>query len=336
MKKRTVLILALALGFGLTAGVAEAAKPVISLSGTDWTLSGKMGVNVAKVGKAKVEDDVHLLIGPNETESLAENEFKFTDGYGLSFTGTVALVKNTYVLTPESDELEQYIEDLLVALATQEQIQAVITSVDLGTVKISVKPKAAKTGIGVMWTANIKASFAGTLDGEPVETKVTIVMKHRGEIEIPIPGSSWLLDTTVKVVIKALAKIADEGTMNLFLGPNDDEGVLAGEYKAEGDEGELFTGAFTIDSKGKLDFGLVENQVETFLAFTILAQADPQFVTDATVDILSDKTKITAKVSPGVSMLFSLKIQFTVQLETTMGPMETKGSLSVKGTGVPQ
>jgi|GEM_PF-7003062 len=337
MKKQTRLILMLALGFGMTSGIAEAAKKVISIPETEWTLTGKTGINVAKMGKVKLEGDIQLLIGPNGTEGLAENEFKFTDGGGLSFTGTVALNKTTYLLTPDSDELETYLETLLVAMAAAEQIQAVITDIELGTVKISVKPKSTATGISAMWTANIKASFEGTLDGEPIETKLSLVMKHRGEIEIPIVGSSWLIDFSMKAVVKSMGKQTDDGTMTLFLGPNATEGLAEGEYKGQGDEGELYTGTFVVGDKGKVDFQLNESQVEALLELMFMAQIDPQFgITDVSVDIISEKTKITGKVSPGVAINFSMKLSFDIVLTTGFGPLPTGGTLLLKGTGVPQ
>jgi hypothetical protein len=337
MKKRKVLILLLALGFGLTAGVAKAAKPAISVEETEWILSGKIGVNVAKVGKVKVEGDVQLLIGPNETEELAENEFKFTDGNGFSFTGSVALNNKTYILTPDSDELEAYLESLLLVLAASEEIQATINNIDVRVVKISVKPNATPTGISAMWTVNIKASFDGTIDGDPIETNVSLVMKHRGEIEIPIPGSSWMIDITMQAAVKSMAKQKDDGTLTLLLGPNEDEELGEGEYKGEGDEGELFTGTFAVGDKGKVDFQLNEEQVEAFLATMFMAQIDPQFgITNVTADIISDKTKISAKVSPGVSINFSLKLSFDLVFTTAFGDLPSSGTLSIKGTGVPQ
>ena len=148
MKKRCVYLLAFLFGFSLFANVADAAKPVIQIKGIDWTLSGKTGVTVAKMGKSKIEGDIQLLIGPNGGD-LDEGEFKFIDGEGGSFTGTFDLGRQGYEFTPDSDELKAYLGDLLVALAAAEQVQATVTTLDLRVVKMSVKPKPTKTGIAI-------------------------------------------------------------------------------------------------------------------------------------------------------------------------------------------
>jgi hypothetical protein len=338
MRKLGVYILAVLVGFSLLGSVAHAAKPVISIDGTDWTLSGKTNVNVAKVGKAKIEGDVQLLIGPNGGENLGATDFKLIDGGGSSFTGTFALDKKGYVFTPDSDELKAHLENLLIEMAAADQLQVTVTNIDLGTIKMSVKPKYTKIGIGITFSANVKATVTGTLDGQPLDTtKVSLAMKHTGELEIPFAGSTWLMDTKVQAALKSMAKQKDTGTMTLSIGPNPGEGLAEGEYKGLGDQGELFTGSFTTDAKGNVAFSVNEQQVEAVIELMFMAQIDPAMgVTDIAIDIITDKTKMIVKSKPGKSIILSIKLTFDVQLTTTaFGTLDSSGTLSVKGTGVP-
>lgn len=336
MRKRCVYLLAFLFGFSLFANVADAAKPVIQIKGIDWTLSGKTGVTVAKMGKSKIEGDIQLLIGPNGGD-LEEGEFEFIDGEGGSFTGTFALGKRGYEFTPDSDELEDYLGDLLVALAAAEEVQATVTSLDLRVVKMSVKPKPTKTGIAITWSVNIKASIAGNADGEPYQTNVSIIMKHTGEIVIPLAGSTWQIDSTSQVAIKSMAKQKDEGIFTMSLGPQG--GLADGEFEALGDVGENFSGTYSTDAKGKLLFQLNEADVEAVLNGMILAmaQVDPQSgITGVATDIITKKTKLKFKFQPGISMSMSIKISYNIIFTILGGPVESSGTLSVKGNGVPQ
>jgi hypothetical protein len=109
-----------------------------------------------------------------------------------------------------------------------------------------------------------------------------------------------------------------------------------GNTKALAIKASLFTGTYTTDAKGKVVFSVNEQQVEAFIELMFMAQLDPAFgITDIAIDIITDKTKMIVKFKPGQSISLSIKLTFDVQLTTAFGPLDSVGTLSVKGTGVP-
>jgi hypothetical protein len=335
MKKRFTLVVMAAFALGILPCPLQGAKNAIPLEGTKWVLTGKTTGNVSGVGKLKEEKKITLILGPYGNDAPA-GEFLVDDWGGTFYTGTFKLKNKTYVLNPGNNSLRDYVKERFLALAAAQGIPAEVHTVDLGPVKITVKPKAIKMGISLMLTVNIKATVDGKLDGQDVKSNLSIIMKHRGEKEIPIEGSTWLNDVKMRVNIKKMAKIKDEGTLTLSLGPQ--EGFLGdGEFHGLGDEGELVTGTYIADAKGNLSFQLNETEFEAFLALFITLAADPGMPLDnVAVNLISEKTKITAKVKPGESVKFSLKVSFTVEAEVVGQPYATTGTLTMKGSGTPQ
>lgn len=310
---------------------AYAASEPIDLSSSDWDLTGSMKASVKKVGKLKVTGTVQLVFGPNVSEGLDEGEFKLVDGEGDSLVGTHETPKKVAELSPDDTSLEDYLTAKIQQVADEEGVDVVVNEVLETSVKVSAKPKSVKTGISLSLRMKIKASVDMTVDGESVVAKISVTIKGKGLIETTLDGTRWSFDSNkIKASIKGLGRVRYVGTLDVISGPNAGEGLGAGEIKVTDDEGNVFTGTWSLEGK-KVTIDLDEGPLEDFLEDLVEEEVDG--AADASVDIT--KITATARLKHGVSLKLKLKIKFDVEGTIDGEPVSGSGSFSNTGTGVP-
>lgn len=301
---------------------ALAACGPIELSGSEWELPGSMKASVKKVGKVKLPGQVDL--------DFQSSAFQVYDPEGQMFYGTYTYdAKGKMQLMPDSDSLRNYIGLKIESMAAGHDVN--YDNLRDISYKTSAKVKSVKTGVALSVSIRIKATADISVDGQPPKkTNISISLKAKGTKVMSVASTRWWLATKYKAGVKGLGKISNPGTLDVILGPNGAEGVLANKFKAIDGLGGVFTGFYSVDTKGRLTFDLNLVQFAGFLE-DLIESASEGSVWNVSVTIT--KATCLAKVKHAMSATMKLSVKFTATGIFEGSPVSSKGSYSQKGKG---
>lgn len=318
-------------------GMAEAATP--DISGKSWVMTGSVSANAKGMDKLKLKGAYQMHVGPNADEGLADGQWKLADPSGDELTGTYEerqdkLGKGIFTFTSDPDSLEAYLTAKALE-ATEEQEE--IDILDMEVVSEICYPKAKLGSKGLSLTAASKIVANMTVDINGVESQVVlkVAVSLKGNYEIPIAGSHWMLTGKSKFSCSGLGSIKEEYTAELWLGPNADKGLAANEWLAAGDEQTELSGTYALDGKKIELFGL-EGYYEDEIEIYVEEAFHNQGIYDFTItEINLSDYKSSGTIKPGISLTINSGVKF-VGSAIVEGELESgKGGYSEKITGVP-
>jgi hypothetical protein len=308
-------------------GMLQAAT-LPDIAATQWDMTGTLKVNAKKVGSETAKNTVvELLLGPNVTAGLAAGQWKATDSAGDSVIGTYSINKGKLTFTLDEASLENYLEQKILDVADDQGVALVITAIDVTSKSITGQEKVSKTNVTLSLKVKIKASVAGTANGQtgPFALSVDFSGSAANPLAPEEPqGSAWQIATSSKFTISGVSgKITDEDTMVMVLGPEENLGLSAGQFRVIPDnDTEQLDGTFT-QSKNKITFGGIDEVLEDLILSSITEMLDNlvdsgMIQSYSNVGVVEYKTlSATATVSPGKSIKLSISVKCSAQATIT-------------------
>ncbi len=319
------------------AGIAEAATP--DISGKSWVMTGSVSASAKGMDKLKLKGAYQMHVGPNGDEGPADGHWILVDPSGDELTGTYQerqdkLGKGIFTFTSDPDSLEAYLTAKALE-ATEEQEDIDILDMEVVSEICYPKAKLGSKGLSLTATSKIVANMTVDIDGVESQVVLKVAVSLKGNYEIPIAGSHWVVTGNSKFSCSGLGSIKEEYTAEIWLGPNDDKVLAANEWLAMGEDQTELRGTYALDDKKIELFGLegyYEEEIEIYVEEALHAQGIYDFT--ITEINLSDY-KSSGTIKPGISLSISSGVKFvgTAMIEGEEG--SGKGGYSEKITGVP-
>lgn len=324
------LLIALCLIPFLAASLSAGAKLPIDLSETVWQFEAKFAADVKKIDKIKVQDLADLTFGPSAAPLLAANEFLFTDPEGDSLTGTYLADAKQTTLTPDPASLDAYLTAKIQAAAVTAGVTIIINSIDVTSTTATAKPKSTKTGLALQVTLKIKAAADLLVDNVPFIAKLTVSLKGKDELILTVAGTQWEIPARI---VSKLIDTDDDDILELYFGPNIDEGLAANEYKVINLAQDEYTGTYTVDDKANVTFTPNQAQFEQLITDLIEANLEGGGAIVHSLDIT--KITATAKIKHALSVTLKISIDYFGTVEFFGDTGSGSGKLTISGTGTP-
>ena len=156
-----------------------------------------------------------------------------------------------------------------------------------------------------------------------------------------ISGLEWTLDATITLSVKKAGKDTIKGQTMLYIGPNQDEGLLAEQWKWIDPDGDELAGTYNekVDKPGKGFFHFAPTNLSAYLLIKLEKFAAGGDVTDIAVGLpqgnLYPKVKANKK---GLTFTLNTKIKADVSATVEGSPETTSATLrlKLKGTRPPE
>ncbi len=356
----------------------------MDLAGKSFSFTdGKSKISVKRVGTDKGTAQFNINFGPNTTPLLGDNDFSIVTQGGQSFTGTYSVdAKGKVTLTPNEQSYEAFLALLVAdAITTVDPTIQSLTNVvaDITKQKASFKAKEGKNGTSVSMSVSVKMDVNGIVDGVnesstasmSVSAKTTVPNEPAQGGEDPstqpgLAGSTWnvtskisgalqikIVTTTSIPKLKPIkVKIKDsEQNILINLGPNQIVDLQDTEFNVETGEGEIFIGSYTIDSKGKMTFTPVSQNLKDYVDAIVsddLQEALNKFgnipgipfdlstlFSNIQLDVAVSNIKGAGKIKAGKSMNMDISFDFSATLGSAGFQLEISGNLKYSAKGNP-
>jgi hypothetical protein len=327
------------------AGIVQAETP--DISGKSWTMTGTVTANVKKVATYKQKGEFQMHIGPNVDEGLLDNEWKLIDSVDDELVGEYherqdSPGKGIFHFSSYVDSLEEYL------LAKADQAVEVKDDVDILAVQVDSETcyprgKQNKKGISLAVKSKIMATLETEIAGQSSQNTVMVSIALKGMYQVQageqeVEGSHWLLAIDSRFNVTGLPPIREnDGSADLWLGPNEEKGLLPNEWLAVGEDGEVeLTGTYTVN-KNKISIdGLMAHfsvLIEEYIAEALYYDG----VYDFTLTELElSNYKATGTIKPGKSLKINSGVKFTgAAYIPGEGEVTGRGAYSEMVIGVP-
>jgi len=319
------------------AGMAEAATP--DISGKSWVMTGSVSASAKGMDKLKLKGAYQMHVGLNGDEGLEAGQWKLVDPSGDELTGTYQerqdkLGKGIFTFTSNPVSLGEYL--MAKALeATEEQEDIDILDMQVVSEICYPKAKLGSKGLSLTATSKIVANMTVEIDGVESQVVLKVAVSLKGNYEIPIAGSHWVVTGKSKFSCSGLGSYKDEYLAELWLGPNGDKGLAENGWLAMGDDQSELRGTYALDGKKIELFGL-EGYYEEEIEIYVEEAFHKQGIYDFTItEINLSDYKSSGTIKPGISLSISSGVKFvgSAMVEGELG--SGKGGYSEKITGVP-
>ncbi|MBN2433527.1 MAG: hypothetical protein JXQ27_18815 [Acidobacteria bacterium] len=296
------------------------------------------------MGKGSSRGEMTLYIGPNVTESLSSMQWKLVDPDGHELRGTYheradSPGKGIFHFTPTN------FSEYLTAKSLFYSEGSTVENITVGYPAGNTYPKTKQTNKGLSFTMNctLKADFQATIDGVPVDSQVTLKIAASGLR--PAEGDQeeqvvhWTIPTKETYSLKKVGSFREEGTLELYLGPDQGEDLADGEFRVYTDLGTTIEGTYSQSGKKVSLAGFEDEMLPMLTEFVEQALQGMQFAgeigTFSDVQVAITKLTSTATVKAGVSIKLQLKVNYNASAIVDGVTENSKGSLQITGTGLP-